>query len=113
MPDSCTDLNIHMDRLQLLRNMLAQQPEDSFLNHALALEEIKLGREEAARQLFEALLNRDPDYVGSYYHLGKLLERKGDESKAIEVYERGMETAKKLGDTHALSELRAAYDNLI
>lgn len=113
MPDSNTDQNIHMDRLQLLRNMLAQQPEDSFLNHALALEEIKLGREVEARVLFESLLGRDPDYVGSYYHLGKLHERLGDEPKALEVYELGMEIAKKLGDTHALSELRGAYYNLI
>ena len=93
--------------------MLAQQPTDSFLNHALALEEIKLGNEAAARALFESILQRDPQYIGSYYHLGKLLERQGDETAAIEVFERGMEVAKKLGDQHALNELRGAYDNLI
>ncbi|MEY4892796.1 MAG: hypothetical protein RIQ34_1408 [Bacteroidota bacterium] len=93
--------------------MLAQQPTDSFLNHAMALEEIKLGNEAAARALFESILQRDPQYIGSYYHLGKLLERQGDETAAIEVFERGMEVAKKLGDQHALNELRGAYDNLI
>ena len=102
-----------MDRLQRLREMLAQQPTDSFLNHAMALEEIKLGNEAAARSLFESILQRDPQYIGSYYHLGKLLERQGDETAAIEVFERGMEVAKKLGDQHALNELRGAYDNLI
>lgn len=93
--------------------MLAQQPTDSFLNHAMALEEIKLGNEAAARALFESILQRDPQYIGSYYHLGKLLERQGYETAAIEVFERGMEVAKKLGDQHALNELRGAYDNLI
>mgnify|MGYP003782144267 FL=1 len=93
--------------------MLAQQPTDSFLNHAMALEEIKLGNEAAARALFESILQRDPQYIGSYYHLGKLLERQGDETAAIEVFERGMEVAQKLGDQHALNELRGAYDNLI
>lgn len=93
--------------------MLAQQPTDSFLNHALALEEIKLGNEATARTLFELILQREPQYIGSYYHLGKLLERQGDETAAIEVFERGMEVAKKLGDQHALNELRGAYDNLI
>jgi len=102
-----------MDRLQRLREMLAQQPTDSFLNHAMALEEIKLGNEAAARALFESILQRDPQYIGSYYHLGKLLERQGDETAAIEVFERGMEVAQKLGDQHALNELRGAYDNLI
>jgi tetratricopeptide (TPR) repeat protein len=97
----------------MLRNLLADQPTDPFLNHALALEEIKVGKDESARELFEQLLERNPDYVGSYYHLGKLHERLGDESKAIAVYEMGMEVAKKLSDNHALSELRGAYDNLI
>lgn len=102
-----------MDRLQRLREMLAQQPTDSFLNHALALEEIKLGNEATARTLFELILQREPQYIGSYYHLGKLLERQGEETAAIEVFERGMEVAQKLGDQHALNELRGAYDNLI
>jgi tetratricopeptide (TPR) repeat protein len=102
-----------MDRLQMLRSLLADQPTDPFLNHALALEEIKVGKDESARELFEQLLERNPDYVGSYYHLGKLHERLGDESKAIAVYEKGMDVAKKLSDNHALSELRGAYDNLI
>jgi tetratricopeptide (TPR) repeat protein len=97
----------------MLRNLLADQPTDPFLNHALALEEIKVGKDESARELFEQLLERNPDYVGSYYHLGKLHERLGDESKAIAVYEKGMDVAKKLSDNHALSELRGAYDNLI
>jgi Tfp pilus assembly protein PilF len=97
----------------MLRSLLADQPTDPFLNHALALEEIKVGNDESARELFEQLLERNPDYVGSYYHLGKLHERLGDESKAIAVYEKGMEVAKKLSDNHALSELRGAYDNLI
>jgi len=97
----------------MLRNLLADQPTDPFLNHALALEEIKVGKDESARELFEQLLERNPNYVGSYYHLGKLHERLGDEPKAIAVYEKGMEVAKKLSDNHALSELRGAYDNLI
>ena len=97
----------------MLRSLLADQPTDPFLNHALALEEIKVGKDESARELFEQLLECNLDYVGSYYHLGKLHERLGDESKAIAVYEKGMEVAKKLSDNHALSELRGAYDNLI
>ncbi len=93
--------------------MLTEQPQDPFLNHALALEEIKEGKDDAARQRFESLLAHTPDYVGSYYHLGKLYERMGEEANAIQVYERGMEIAKKLGDNHAGNELRAAHDNLI
>lgn len=91
---------------------MAASPTDSFLQHALALEYIKLGDDEQARGLFEDLLNREPDYVGSYYHLAKLLERNDQTEAAIQVYEKGMEEAKKAGDNHALGELRGAWEEL-
>ena len=92
--------------------MLESQPADPFLQHALALEYIKTGNEEAARLLFEEILNRDPGYIGSYYHLAKLFERTGETEAALEVYEKGMEAAKKAGENHALSELRSAWEEL-
>ncbi|HMU58268.1 MAG TPA: tetratricopeptide repeat protein, partial [Chitinophagaceae bacterium] len=82
------------DRMERIKQMLVDMPEDSFLQHALALEYIKLGDDGQARQLFETLLNREPGYVGSYYHLAKLLERNGKEAEAVKVYEKGMEEAK-------------------
>ena len=101
-----------MDRIEKLKTFLAASPEDSFLQHALALEYIKLGDDATARSLFETLLEREPGYVGSYYHLAKLLERNEDEAAAIAVYEKGMEEAKKAGETHAYGELRGAYEEL-
>ena len=92
--------------------MLAQSPADNFLQHALALEYIKLGNDEDARLLFEEILNRDPAYIGSYYHLAKLLERNNLGQEAINIYEKGMEAAKKAEDDHAFSELRSAYEEL-
>ncbi len=101
-----------MDRIEKIREMLIENPNDSFLCHALALEYIKLGNDEDARKLFESLLNREPGYIGSYYHLAKLLERIGDTDAAIKVYEKGMEEARKAGDNHSLSELRSAFEEL-
>ena len=87
-------------------------PTDSFLRHAFSLEYIKLGDDETARQLFEGLLADDPGYVGSYYHLGKLLERVADFDKAIRIYKRGMEEAKNAGDMHSYNELQGALEDL-
>ena len=101
-----------MERIEKLKEFLAANPADSFIQHALALEYIKLGNETEARNLFESLLEREPGYIGSYYHLAKLLERIGETEKAISVYEKGMEQAKKAGDNHALSELRSAFEEL-
>jgi Tfp pilus assembly protein PilF len=101
-----------MDRIEKLNEFLKANPADSFVQHALALEYIKLGNDAEGRKLFEAILEREPGYVGSYYHLAKLLERNGDEDAAIKVYEKGMEEAKKAGDNHAFGELRGAYEEL-
>lgn len=101
-----------MSRIEKLNEFLKANPSDSFLQHALALEYIKMGDDEKARRLFEALLNREPGYIGSYYHLAKLLERNDKTEEAIKVYEKGMEEAKKAGDNHALGELKGAYEEL-
>lgn len=101
-----------MDRVGKIRQMLAENPKDSFLCHALALEHIKMGNDSEARKLFESVLENEPAYIGSYYHLAKLLERIGETEAAIKVYEKGMEEARRAGDDHSLSELRSAFEEL-
>ena len=102
-----------MERIEKLKAFLAQNSADSFVQHALALEYIKLGKDEEARELFETILSRDESYVGSYYHLAKLLERIGETDNAIAVYEKGMKKAKEGKDNHAYNELLAAYEDLV
>jgi Tfp pilus assembly protein PilF len=101
-----------MERIEKIKELMRDNPEDSFLKHALALEYIKSGEEDKAQGLFEEVLRTDPGYVGSYYHLAKLLERKGNKTDAITWYEKGMEAAKVANDKHALNELRAAYEDI-
>jgi Tfp pilus assembly protein PilF len=101
-----------MEKIEKLRSFLSDSPEDPFLNHALALEYIKLGNETEARQLFLKILTRDPSYIGSYYHLARLLERAGETKNAKAWYEKGMIAAKQSGDIHAFNELQAAYEDL-
>jgi Tfp pilus assembly protein PilF len=101
-----------MERIDKIKAMLLESPTDCFLQHALALEFIKIGNDAAARQLFEEVLNREPTYIGSYYHLAKLLVRNEHIEQAIAVYEKGMQVAKQVGDHHAFGELRGAYEEL-
>ena len=102
-----------MDRITKLKEFLATNPADSFVQHALALEHVKAGDDAEARKLFESILSRDENYIGSYYHLAKLLERNGEKESAIQWYERGMLKAKENGDVHAYNELLAAYEDLV
>ena len=101
------------ERIEKLKEMLGASPGDPFLKHALGLEYIKSGDDIAARDEFESLLEAHPGYVGTYYHLAKLLERIGDSSQAIVIYEKGMEQAKLANETLAYNELRAAYEELM
>ncbi|MBP7346031.1 MAG: hypothetical protein RL135_1071 [Bacteroidota bacterium] len=102
-----------MNRIDRIQEMLAANPKDSFLRHALALEWIKIGNEVDAKGLFEAILTEDPTYIGSYYHLAKLLERIGERDAAIQWYEKGMEAAKAAKDQHSFNELQSAYEDLV
>ena len=102
-----------MDRIEKLKEFLRGSPTDSFLQHALALEYIKAGDDSSERQLFEEILQRDPAYIGSYYHLAKLIERAGEQNEAIAWYEKGMTAAKAAGDQHAYNELQMAYEDLV
>ena len=102
-----------MDRIQRIKNFLLTNPNDNFLQHALALEYIKVGNDADARILFENILAKSPDYIGSYYHLAKLLERTGATQEAIQWYEKGMEAAKEAKDQHAYNELQGAYEDLV
>ena len=102
-----------MNRIEKLLEYLQATPNDNFLRHALALEYIKLGNDNDAKILFESILKDSPGYTGSYYHLGKLLERNGDINKAIECYEKGMIQAKSANEQHVYNELQAAYEDLV
>jgi len=77
-------------------------PHDAFVKHALALEYTKLGEHAEARRLWEEVLERDPSYVGSYYHLGKLLEIMGEKALAISWYEKGMQAARLAGENEGI-----------
>lgn len=102
-----------MTRIEKLHEFLAATPADNFLRHALALEYIKVGEDTKARELFETILAGSPDYIGSYYHLARLLEKMQETTLAIEWYEKGMAEAKKAKDNHSYNELQAAYEDLV
>ncbi len=104
---------VKMTRIERIIEFLNQQPKDNFLRHALALEYSKIGEDLKARDLFLEILVDSPDYIGSYYHLAKCLERIQDRTGAIEWYEKGMAAAKLAKDNHAYNELQGAYEDLV
>lgn len=96
-------------RLEKLLEFLSHEPEDPFLKYALATEYLAQNNTEKALAYFENLIQQHADYVGTYYHLGKLYEQLARKEEAIAVYQKGMQVAQSQGNAHARSELQSVY----
>ncbi len=103
---TCSPMN--KSRLDQLRSFYEEDPEDPFTRYALAQEHLKQDNSSRALTLFEELVETDPDYVGTYYHLGKLYEQLDRTDDALDTYEQGIEVAREQEAQKALSELQDA-----
>ena len=102
-----------MNRIEILKGFLKDNPNDSFLRYALALEYIKLGQNDEAVREFETVRNTDPEYVATYYQLGQLYQKLGQKHDAEKTFRTGITVATKAGDEHTRSELEAALEGLL
>jgi Tfp pilus assembly protein PilF len=97
-----------MDRLAALLDFHRDDPADPFTRYALAQEYLKAGDPARALAFFEGLVRDHPDYVGTYYHLGRLYERLDRGADAAAAYRAGVAAATRAGDLHARTELQGA-----
>ena len=100
------------DRLASLQELLAESPNDAFILFAIAKEYSINGDPNRAKSYYLRLKEAHPEYIGLYYHLGKLEQQSGSPQEAIRIFEEGMRVAKSIGDQHAWSELSAALMEL-
>ena len=96
-------------RIQLLEQILAQDPSSKLARYGLAMEYVNTGELARAIPEFEAVLATDPAYSAAYYHGGQTLEKLGRLDDAREFYRRGIAATR---DPHALGELEAALSIL-
>jgi len=101
-----------MSRLEAIKKIVEQTPNDPFPRYGLAMELKNLGQRDEAHAAFEELERRNPDYVAQYLmHANVLSELKRiEEAKA--VLTRGIAVAQKAGNGHALGEMQQALDAL-
>jgi tetratricopeptide (TPR) repeat protein len=96
------------NRLEILREFVAEEPQDPFNHYALATELLKTDKAES-KQIFEYLLENHADYLATYYHLGALYVEIGEQQLAEKTYLSGIELARKIGNEKTLKELKGAY----
>lgn len=100
------------NRLDALKQMVAQNANNSFARYGLAMEYAGMGEYEEAIAQFNTLLAADQTYVAAYYHAGHALEKSGKVEEARRMYEQGIEACKKTGDLHTRAEIEAALSLL-
>ena len=98
-------------RLAKLLEFLKSEPNNPFVLYALATEYNSLNDKEQAFAYYLRLVAEHPNYVGTYYHLGKLYEKNDEKTTAIGIYQQGMLAARQKGDMHAFSELQGAFNS--
>ena len=101
-----------MDRVAMLNEILAQNPNDTLARYGLAMEYSKSGDTEHALDEFKKLLIANPDYAAGYFMAAQTLARAGRNDEAKKMLADGIAAAKRTGNAHALSEMEAMLDDL-
>ena len=101
-----------MTRREKLEALLADSPDDSFLQYALAMQCATDGDLPLAVDRMAGLLERDPQYVAAYFQLAQIVVRQGETDRARQLLTRGIEAARRSGDDHAEGEMRSFLEQL-
>ena len=100
------------NRLEILQQMVNQDPKNAFARYGLATEYANSGDWAQAVVEFRTLLQHDESYAAAYYHGGQALEKLGELEQARAMYEKGIEITTRKGDLHTRSEIEAALSLL-
>jgi Flp pilus assembly protein TadD len=95
-----------------IEELLAVDPDDSFLRYGLAMEHAGAGEDDEAVKHLRELLRRDPEYVPAYLQAGRALMRLGDDDDARAILRTGISTANRKGDAHAAGEMTGFLESL-
>lgn len=96
-------------RINQLREFLNSEPDDIFLNYALGIEYVSFEETyDMAEVQFKKVLKLNPDYIASYYQLGKLYELLSKNEQALQQYKIGLDKAKEQKNNKAINEFAEA-----
>jgi thioredoxin-like negative regulator of GroEL len=95
-----------------LEQLLESDPDDVFLQYALAKACVSEGDVETGLNRYQAVIDGHPDYVPAYFQKGQALAERGRVAEARDILQRGIEAARKSRDQHAESEMTAFLEAL-
>ncbi len=101
-----------MDRVTMLNEILAHNPNDAFALYGLAMEYSKSGEVERALEQFTRLISTNPDYTAGYFMAAQTLARASRIEEAKKMLSDGIASAKRTRNAHAQSEMEAMLGEL-
>ena len=99
-------------RADMLKEFLAQNPNDAFARYGLAMEYRNAGDTAAAVREFDALIQANPDYTAAYFMAAQTLASAGRADEAKQRLREGIASAERTGNQHAKSEMSAMMEEL-
>jgi hypothetical protein len=102
----------NLERIKLLKDYCAEEPQNPFNYYALALEYREFDKTEAAH-LFDFVVVNFPNYLPVYFPAAQFFFETEELKKAKNLFEAGIELAHALQDEKAKKELSNAYQNFL
>ena len=96
----------------MLKEILAENPNDAFARYGLAMEYANTGDTTTALSEYEKIVELNPEYVPAYQMAGQLLMNLGRDTDSRAWFERGIAAAQRAGNQHAMSEMQGMLDTL-
>ena len=100
------------DRLESLKQLVSEYPNDAFARYGLALEYANSGQTETALQEFAKLLEQHPEYTAGYQMAAQTLLREGRNDQARQLLQEGIACARRSRNSHAENEMQQMLDEL-
>jgi predicted Zn-dependent protease len=101
-----------VDKVAAFTEILAQDPGNAFARYGLAIEYTQRGETALAMEQFDALEKLHPDYTAGYQMAAQTLMASGDTQQAESRLRAGIESARRTGNQHALSEMQGMLEEL-
>lgn len=98
------------DRIEVFRQMLESDPDNTMVMFGLAKEYEKLGQHAEVIELLETYLGKADDEGNAYGVLADAYLKSGDREKAAETYKKGIDVSMAHGHPSMANEYRMTLD---
>ena len=99
-------------RIETIKAMLRDNPDDVFLLYSLGMEEVSRGRLDLASDALGACIAVDADYLPAWIERARVLRAGGRLDEARGAFEGALELAGRQGDSHAADTIRGQLEAL-